>query len=874
MVVTERSPSARPGRTRRVAELARLAAGSREAGPVLAALARAAIELLPADGAAVWLTAGRAEAPRRVALAGRPGGSPVRPEPGQLRAPIQAGARTLGVLTATITPGACPGDEDRLLLAFLAASAGGALEAARQRREGRRVRREARLLHAVARALAGRDDLESMAAALGRALERRLETRHLELAVWRPGGGALDVVGPGAAAACTLLERVAASRRPLRTADHGAACRAGAAGHAAAPPYWLGVPLAAGPEAVGALVLRRARRPFTAADRRLLGRVAELVGPAVRAARLLDGARRRQRRLGALLDVTQRLTRGLDLPALLAAIAGAAAEVFEGEAGFRVREGHELVRVGATPGALAIMPTERLKLGESISGRVATTGEPVVSSDLARDERLIEAHRRELHGLEALMCLPVRTGGELLGTLNIYRAAGHVFDAEEVALGTSFADQAAIAIANARLFARTEARRREAEAVADVGHVLAETLDPDVVSERVVEAVARLLGARSSALYSLQPAGVLAAIASYGTAPEHVPPRFVFAPGMGVVGRVVEDGRAFTCTNLLTDPRVRYPADSRRRIEALTYRAALGVPLQVRGRVIGALFVADVEGRRFTERDTRLAETFADQAALALESARLFRETERALADLRTAHAELDSFVYSVSHDLKAPLVAAQGMAGALLEDYNDVLDPTARHYLARLQANVQHMERLIQDLLALSRVGREGRPPEAVPLDEVVGEVLAELAEPLRARGVQVEVGRLPVLRGIRTQVEQVMANLVGNALKYLGDAPAPRIEIGAAAPDAGGLVECFVRDNGIGIDPAYHARVFEIFQRLGEVKAEGTGVGLAIVRKIVEGAGGRVWVESARGAGATFRFTWPVAGPDGGPPPASRTG
>jgi signal transduction histidine kinase len=108
-----------------------------------------------------------------------------------------------------------------------------------------------------------------------------------------------------------------------------------------------------------------------------------------------------------------------------------------------------------------------------------------------------------------------------------------------------------------------------------------------------------------------------------------------------------------------------------------------------------------------------------------------------------------------------------------------------------------------------------------------------------------------------VRVQLEQLFRNLLTNAVKYMGDQPAPTIEIDARPQ--GDLVECWVRDNGMGIDPAYHEKVFELFQRLKEVSAEGTGVGLPIVKRIVETAGGRIWIESARGTGTTFRFTWP---------------
>jgi len=143
------------------------------------------------------------------------------------------------------------------------------------------------------------------------------------------------------------------------------------------------------------------------------------------------------------------------------------------------------------------------------------------------------------------------------------------------------------------------------------------------------------------------------------------------------------------------------------------------------------------------------------------------------------------------------------------------------------------------------------------VSLAEALDDVAADLAGPIRERGIQLVHGELPTIWGVRAQIEQVMRNLVGNAVKYLGDTSEGRVEVGAVDREA--LVECYVRDNGIGIDPAYHERIFEVFQRLKEVEVEGTGVGLAIVRKIVQASGGRIWVESAKGQGATFRFTWP---------------
>ena len=168
-------------------------------------------------------------------------------------------------------------------------------------------------------------------------------------------------------------------------------------------------------------------------------------------------------------------------------------------------------------------------------------------------------------------------------------------------------------------------------------------------------------------------------------------------------------------------------------------------------------------------------------------------------------------------------------------------------------------MERLIQDLLQFSRVGRESRAPEAVDLAELVDEFVAQRGETLRARGIEVIRHDTGALWGVRTSIEQVVSNLLGNATKYMGDQPAPRIEIGMRP--RGAFVECRVKDNGIGIDPRYHEKIFEIFQRLhNREQYPGTGIGLAVCRRIVERHGGRIWVESEEGKGSTFYFMIPA--------------
>jgi signal transduction histidine kinase len=314
------------------------------------------------------------------------------------------------------------------------------------------------------------------------------------------------------------------------------------------------------------------------------------------------------------------------------------------------------------------------------------------------------------------------------------------------------------------------------------------------------------------------------------------------------------------------------PDPAKERLRELGLDAAAWLPLNGSQAVRGVLAV----GRRlapFTEADVEHLTAVADRIGLALEQAQQEAElaqalqgaaAERARAEeqLRTKTAELDRFVYSISHDLKAPLISIEGLAQIIVADYGARLDDEGRDLLERVQVNVTRMERLIRDLLELSRVGREAHASEAVDLAEMVDEFVAETGAALRARAIQVACRETGSLWGARTHVKQVLWHLLRNAVAYMGDQPAPAIEVGARP--SGALVECYVRDNGIGIDPRSHDKIFEVFHRLHEVEAEGNGIGLTIARKVVERVGGHLRVESAKGAGTTFRFTWP-AGPGG---------
>jgi signal transduction histidine kinase len=236
-------------------------------------------------------------------------------------------------------------------------------------------------------------------------------------------------------------------------------------------------------------------------------------------------------------------------------------------------------------------------------------------------------------------------------------------------------------------------------------------------------------------------------------------------------------------------------------------------------------------------------------------------EQKRAEEELQKVNEALKDFVHVVSHDLKTPIISIQGFSSRFLNTYDEKLGEKGRIYLQQIKASARRMEVLVSDLLSLSTIGRVVSTYEDVSSLEIVRDVTSGLQDRVRQNGIEfVLADNLPAIYCDRDRMYQVFENLVVNAIKFIGDTKNPKIEIGCE--DSEHFHRFYVRDNGIGIDPKYHQKIFEKFHRLKEREEdEGTGLGLAIVDRIVNDHGGRVWVESEKGKGATFYFTLPKA-------------
>jgi light-regulated signal transduction histidine kinase (bacteriophytochrome) len=234
----------------------------------------------------------------------------------------------------------------------------------------------------------------------------------------------------------------------------------------------------------------------------------------------------------------------------------------------------------------------------------------------------------------------------------------------------------------------------------------------------------------------------------------------------------------------------------------------------------------------------------------------LNRDLQQRAAELEATNKELESFSYSVSHDLRAPLRSIDGFSLALLEDNSDRLDGAGKDYLRRIRAASERMAQLIDDLLNLSRVARRAITRETVDLSAMADSIVGELQRTEPERRVAFSANKSLIVDGDERLLRVALENLLGNAWKFTGKCVQPKIEFGVKQDN--GTPAYFVRDNGAGFDIAYADKLFGPFQRLHAVtEFKGTGIGLATVQRIVHRHGGRVWAESEVGKGATFYFT-----------------
>ncbi|MCC6455538.1 MAG: GAF domain-containing protein [Caldilineaceae bacterium] len=503
---------------------------------------------------------------------------------------------------------------------------------------------------------------------------------------------------------------------------------------------------------------------------------------------------------------------------------------------------------------------------------------PVLISDVSKADLGDQKQAILDEGIQAMGFIPLVEQKRLLGKFMLYYSQPHEFSEAEVQWAQTIARHVAHALQRKQEEVRLQTYTQTLEALNHVQLSLAAELDLEKLLQMVTDVSTKLSGAQFGAFfYNLTEEGANAytLYALAGTPHEdfadfHMPrATALFAPtfrGEGVVrlADVTKDPRYGK-----NAPYFGLPPDH------LPIRSYLAVPVVSReDEVIGGLFFGHSHPGVFTEQVEQLVSGIASQSAIMIENARLYAQlkerevalrelnatleqrVEKRTAELQRSNHELDQFAYVASHDLKAPLRAIHHLASWIAQDANEFLPGPSQEHLSKLLGRVRRMETLLDDMLAYSRASRQRHPAEEVAVAELVADVIEMIAPP---HGFTVRIlGKLPVIWAERSPLETVFRNLIGNAIKHHHRPAEGNVEIRAQEQEH--FVEFTVKDDGPGIDPGFHQRIFEMFQTLQPRDlVEGSGVGLAIVKKSIESRGGTVQVESSRGEGALFRFTWP---------------
>jgi PAS domain S-box-containing protein len=390
---------------------------------------------------------------------------------------------------------------------------------------------------------------------------------------------------------------------------------------------------------------------------------------------------------------------------------------------------------------------------------------------------------------------------------------------------------------------------RHAALRADVSAVLADERDLATMLRRACESFVEHLDVAFARIWTLDTDEAMLLLQASAGMYTHIDGGHRAVPvGKFKIGRIAQNRRPHLSNDVPNDPEVGDPAWARR--EGMVSFA--GYPLVVDGKLVGVL--AMFARQALAEDTTSALASVADLIAQGFVRRRTEIELEHRLQELARSNAELEQFAYVASHDLQEPLRMVASYNQLLARRYKGKLDKDADDFIGFSVEGVTRMQRLINDLLEYSRVGTRGGERVEVDLAEALGHVRSNLERAIADTGAIITNDPLPHVQADPGQMLQLLQNLVGNAIKFHEDAEAPCVHVGVK-PDGHTF---YVKDNGIGIDPPYFERIFVIFQRLNpREKYPGTGIGLAICKKIVERHGGRIWVESEPGKGSTVLFT-----------------
>jgi signal transduction histidine kinase len=494
------------------------------------------------------------------------------------------------------------------------------------------------------------------------------------------------------------------------------------------------------------------------------------------------------------------------------------------------------------------------------------TGRAILSLSLVHiDDVLADPQYDHAHGLRGgwrnLTAVPMVRDGVPLGVIVLaWAQPGAKREGQEDLLKT-FADQAVIAIENVRLFNETNEALDHQRASAEVLQVISGSVaDTHPVFEKILESCERLFGGHSVGITLVGDDGAVHLGAYHGRNRERFERNFPVPLDSTGTGVAIAECRVVRYPDVEAED---VPAFARVGARAIGFRSVIFAPMVWEGRGIGAIFVGRDAVGEFSEKEVALLKTFADQAVIAIQNAKLFHEIEEKSRQLEVASRHKSEFLANMSHELRTPLNAVLGYTELVLDGIYGEVPDKVRDVMARIDRSGRHLLGLINDVLDLSKIeaGQLELSVADYSLQELVQTVAVAVealaAEKKLALGVDVAAD-LPRGHGDERRLSQVLLNLVGNALKFTEHG-----EVRVAASVRDGEFVVAVADTGPGIAAADQRRIFDAFQQAdgsATRKKGGTGLGLSIARRIVELHGGRIWVESAPGKGSTFTFAVPV--------------
>ncbi len=659
----------------------------------------------------------------------------------------------------------------------------------------------------------------------------------------------------------------------IRTDDYLLECRNRGVkpGHTE-PHAWMGVPLMAGDEGIGVLVAF-ADEPnikFSVAHESFFVSVAAQAASIIERTRLYEGLETRARQLATLNEIGRLLASSLDLNEVLKLVVRNAAKLLNAEAG-------SLLLLDENSGDLEFQISSgeagqkliglKVPAGKGIAGAAFAENHPVIVNNTLDDGRWDNSFdARAEFTTSAIMAAPLNARGRTIGVLEVVnRKDKRGFTDDDAELLLAFGAQAAIAIENARLFTMTDqALQARLEEITTIQHIVRQlntSLDYREVMGKTLSWSVRVTGATLGLIAALREeedgTRGLQFLAHRGY-PEDIFEEYaekkLWPLEQGILGRTIREGE----TDLVADV-----TQDKDYIElAPNIVSNLTVPILLENRVIGAIMLESTEPDTFKDENIEFVVRLADHAAVAIQNARLFQQVQRA----NEAKTEFVSFV---SHELKQPMTSMKGYTDLLMKGIGGPLNEDQMQFLTVIRSNVGRMDRLVQDLLDVSRIesGRLRLEMSQVQPEEVVSESVRAFEQEITNKNQEIHIhmdAPLPPVAGDRGRLIQVLTNLVSNACKYTPEKGEITIGVKPITAEDQALVQWSVQDTGIGMTKEELERLFTKYFRSDNPmvrSVQGTGLGLVITQSIIELHGGQIWVESEPNQGSTFSFTIPIA-------------